>query len=197
MAKKPEIYVSVDIEADGPIPGPHSMLSIGAVAYNEAGDEVAQYSTNLDTLEGATAHPRMEAWWQHFPEAWAACRENPRPPQEVMHEFADWLETLPGNPIFTAWPATWDFMWIYWYFMRFTDSRPFGEHGIDMRSYAMGMRKRSFRECGKHYLPNRWFCEQEHNHVALDDAREQGELFVNMMQENLQGKPSADGSEKP
>lgn len=53
MAKKPEIYVSVDIEADGPIPGPHSMLSIGAVAYNEAGDEVAHYSANLETLEDA------------------------------------------------------------------------------------------------------------------------------------------------
>ncbi|MFP4592985.1 MAG: exonuclease, partial [Ralstonia sp.] len=24
---RPEIYVSTDIEADGPIPGPHSMLS--------------------------------------------------------------------------------------------------------------------------------------------------------------------------
>jgi hypothetical protein len=29
----PEIYVSTDVEADGPIPGPHSMLSMGSAAY--------------------------------------------------------------------------------------------------------------------------------------------------------------------
>jgi hypothetical protein len=196
MAKKPEIYVSVDIEADGPIPGPHSMLSIGAVAYNQAGEEIDHYSANLETLEGASAHPRMEAWWQHFPEAWAACRENTRPPQAVMTEFADWIERLQGNPIFTAWPATWDFMWIYWYLLRFTDRRSFGEHGIDMRSYAMGMRKKSFRESGKPYLPKRWFSEQEHNHIALDDAREQGELFVSMLRENLELDASSQGDEK-
>lgn len=196
MAKKPEIFVSVDIEADGPIPGPHSMLSIGAVAYNEDGEAIAEYTANLDTLEGATPHPRMEAWWQHFPEAWAAHRENTRPPEQVMPEFADWVENLPGNPIFTAWPATWDFMWIYWYLMRFTDRRSFGEHGIDMRSYAMGMRRRSFRECGKPYLPDRWFPEQEHNHIALDDAREQGELFINMRQENLSGEKAGSDDDK-
>ena len=30
---KPEIYISTDVETDGPIPGPHSMLSIGSAAY--------------------------------------------------------------------------------------------------------------------------------------------------------------------
>ena len=28
-----EIYVSTDVETDGPIPGPYSMLSIGSAAY--------------------------------------------------------------------------------------------------------------------------------------------------------------------
>lgn len=28
-----EIYVSTDVETDGPIPGPHSMLSLGSAAY--------------------------------------------------------------------------------------------------------------------------------------------------------------------
>jgi hypothetical protein len=31
-----EIYISTDIEADGPIPGPHSMLSIGAAASDDS-----------------------------------------------------------------------------------------------------------------------------------------------------------------
>lgn len=194
MAKKErEIYVSVDIEADGPIPGPHSMLSIGAVAFDDTGSAIADYSANLQTLPEATADPQTTQWWQRFPDAWAACRVDPRPPAEVMTEFSGWVEALPGTPIFVAWPATWDFMWVYWYLVRFTGRRPFSEHGIDMRSYAMGMRRKDFRHSGKTYLPQRWFSRQAHNHVALDDAREQGDLFVAMLRENrvLKEPPSA------
>ena len=28
-AELPELYVAVDVEADGPIPGPYSMISLG------------------------------------------------------------------------------------------------------------------------------------------------------------------------
>ena len=33
-----ECYVSVDIEADGPIPGAHSMLRLGAAAFDAEGN---------------------------------------------------------------------------------------------------------------------------------------------------------------
>lgn len=190
MAKKRETYVSVDIEADGPIPGPHSMLSLGAVAYDDAGGYVDEYAANLAPLPDAEPYPATMEWWRQFPEAWAAIREGTRPPATVMKEFAHWVEALPGTPIFVAWPATFDFMWVYWYLIRFTGRRPFSEHGIDMRSYAMGMRKKDFRHCGKNYLPQRWFSESPHTHVAIDDAREQGELFVRMLGENLEREPS-------
>lgn len=184
--KPPEIFVSIDIEADGPIPGPHSMLSLGAVAYDPFGNEIGIFSANFETLPDAAPHPDMSAWWEKFPEAWAAHRINPRPAEAIMPEFADWLENLPGTPIFVAWPATWDFIWIYWYLIRFANGRrPFSEHGIDVRSYAMGMRRQSFSKSGKHYLPKRWFAPNPQHHVALDDAREQGGLFVQMMKENL------------
>ena len=29
----PEIYIRTDVKTDGPIPGPHSMLSFGLAAY--------------------------------------------------------------------------------------------------------------------------------------------------------------------
>jgi hypothetical protein len=185
MAEKREIYVSVDMEADGPVPGLHSMLSLGAVALTADGETVGEFSANLETLPEAAPHADTMAWWQRFPEAWQAARVDPRPPGPVMNEFADWLEALPGVPIFVAWPATWDFMWIYWYLVRFTGRRPFSEHGVDMRSYAMGMRRKGFKHAGKNYLPRRWFPAQAHTHVALEDAREQGLLFINMLRENL------------
>lgn len=184
----PEIYVSTDIEADGPIPGPHSMLSFASAAYLADKTLISTYSVNLVTLPQAQAHPLTAAWWQQFPQAWDACRIQIRPPEQAMPEYLTWLQGLPGRPVFVGWPASWDFMWIYWYLVRFTGERPFRENAVDIRSYAMGMRKSDFRQTARSYLPQRWYDQGLlHTHVALDDAREQGALFCNMLAENLRG----------
>jgi hypothetical protein len=83
----PEIYVSTDIEADGPIPGPHSMLSFASAAYLPDKKLHGSYSANLVTLPGAAGDPRTMDWWKTKPEAWAACRANAREPAEVMPEY--------------------------------------------------------------------------------------------------------------
>lgn len=190
MNKEPEIYVSTDIEADGPIPGPHSMLSLASAAYLADRTLLGTYTANLETLPGAGPDERTMAWWQGFPEAWAACRQDTRAPEQVMREYLDWLKQLRGRLVFVGWPATWDFMWVYWYLVRFTGERPFRENALDVRSYAMGMRKTEFRQTSRTYLPKRWFDEKmPHTHVALDDAREQGTMFLNMHTENLKGLP--------
>lgn len=185
MSNQPEIYVSTDIEADGPIPGPHSMLSFASAAYRADKTVVGTFSANLETLPGATGDARTLAWWKEFPQAWAACRADPRPPATVMREYLAWLQALSGRLVFVGWPATWDFMWIYWYLVRFTGERPFRESALDVRSYAMGMRRVPFRMTSRTYLPKRWFDPLPHTHVALDDALEQGALFCNMHAENL------------
>ena len=48
-----EIFVSTDVETDGPIPGPYSMLSIGAAAYTADKTLVSTFSASLELLEGA------------------------------------------------------------------------------------------------------------------------------------------------
>lgn len=185
MSSEPEIYVSTDIEADGPIPGAHSMLSLASAAYRADKSLVVTFSANLDTLPDASQDARTMAWWQDFPEAWERCRRDTRPAEVVMREYAAWVKALPGRPVFVGFPASWDFMWVYWYLVRFTGERPFREHAIDVRSYAMGMRKVSFHETTRTYLPKRWFdAGLPHTHVALDDALEQGAMFCNMMAEN-------------
>jgi hypothetical protein len=67
-----EIYVSTDIEADGPIPGPHSMLSLGSAAYTGEKQLLSTFSANLETLPGAAPDPKTAAWWAQSPAAWAA-----------------------------------------------------------------------------------------------------------------------------
>lgn len=73
-ANRQEIYVSTDVEADGPIPDPHSMLSFGSAAYLADKTPLTTFSANLDTLPDAQGHPETMAWWATQPVAWAACR---------------------------------------------------------------------------------------------------------------------------
>src|SRR5258705_7816888 len=42
-----EIYVSTDVEADGPIPGPNSMLSFASAAYTDQKKLLGTFSANL------------------------------------------------------------------------------------------------------------------------------------------------------
>src|SRR5947209_2535578 len=114
-----EIYVSTDVEADGPIPGPNSMLSLGSAAYAASKKLLGTFSANFLTLRGATADPETMDWWKGHPDAWAECRRDLQDPVVVMPSYVSWLKSLPGEPVFVAYPAAYDFMFVYWYLIRF------------------------------------------------------------------------------
>lgn len=179
-----ESYLSTDIETDGPIPGPHSMLSFASVAFDEEGQELASFSRNLVTLEGAAGHPATMAWWQTQRAAWDASRLDVVTPERAMAEYVSWLQGLPGKPVFVAYPAGFDFLFVYWYLMRFVGRSPFSHAALDIKSFAMALMKSRFRDASKRHMPRRWFPDTKHSHIALDDAREQGLLFMAMLKES-------------
>lgn len=179
-----EIYVSTDVETDGPIPGVNSMLSFGSAAYLADKTLVSTFTANLETLPGAEADPPTMEWWGSQPEAWAACRENPETPEAAMQGYVSWLKSLPGRPVFVGYPAAFDFLFVYWYLIRFAGESPFSHSALDIKTYAMAMLKKGYRESVKRNMPERWFDPLPHTHRALDDAIEQGALFCNMMAEN-------------
>ena len=179
-----EIYVSTDVETDGPIPGPHSMLSFGSAAYTEHKSLVGTFTANLETLPGAEGHPRTMAWWETQNLAWEACRRDPQPPEKAMREYATWLKSLPGRPVFVGYPAAFDFMFVHWYLMRFAGESPFSHSALDIKTFAMAMMKTDFGDTTKRNMPKRWFDKLPHTHQALDDAIEQGALFCNMLMEH-------------
>lgn len=177
----PELYVSTDIEADGPIPGPHSMLSIGSAAFLPDKTIVATYSVNLELLPGATSHPETMAWWKEHPEAWSASRRDLRAPAEALADYARWLEALPGKPVFVGYPAAFDFMFVYWYLMRFVGRSPFGFSALDIKTMAMLVQHSDFHSVAKKNMPREWLEDQPRAHVALSDAIAQGVLFCNVL----------------
>ena len=180
-----EIYISTDIETDGPIPGPHSMLSLASAAYLPDKTLISTFSANLRTLPDASGHHSTMEWWKKNPQAWHRSRQNLQDPEEVMLSYFTWIKNLPGIPVFIAYPACFDFLFVYWYLIRFVGASPFSFSALDIKSYAMAMLKLEYRRCTKEGMPKRWFDDLPHNHTALNDALEQGVLFCNMLMENM------------
>ena len=42
-----------------------------------------------------------------------------------MPRYLSWLKALPGKPVFVAYPVAFDFMFIYWYLIRFAGESTF------------------------------------------------------------------------
>jgi hypothetical protein len=91
-----------------------------------------------------------------------------------MREYVDWLRALPGRPVFVAYPAAYDFMFVYWYLMRFVGESPFSHSELDIKTFAMCLLGIGYRDATKGRMPKRWFDDLPHTHVALDDALGQG-----------------------
>jgi len=181
-----EIYVSTDVEADGPIPGPHSMLSFASAAYRADKTLIGTFARNLETIEGAAPDPKTAAWWKTQPDAWAECRRDLHAPATAMRDYVAWLRGLPGRPVFVGYPASYDFMFVYWYLMRFVGESPFSHSALDIKTFAMSLLGTGYRDSTKRNMPKRWFDDIPHTHVALDDALGQGALFCNMLAESRQ-----------
>jgi hypothetical protein len=188
-----DIYVSIDIEALGPVPGLYSMISLGAVAFERDGAELGTWRANLRELPGTNRHPDTMAFWAEQPEAWRLATENPQEPPVAMADFADWVVALAGKPIAAAWPASFDFAFVNWYCHRFVGRNPLGYACLDIRSLAMGLTYsrgyHDLRENQMKVLRAQVDREGLREHVALDDAVGQGRLLVVLLRRTKGGVP--------
>ena len=164
-------YVSVDIEADGPIPGDYSMISFGAVVVEPA----------LDRTFGARCKPISDRW---VPEALAVSghtREDTlgfADPKTEMQRFADWLGTLGGRLIFVADNNGFDWMFVCWYFHHFLGKNPFGFSSQNLGSLYKGFVKDAAKSF-KHLRKTR------HTHDPVDDARGNAEALLAIADQGL------------
>lgn len=188
----PELYFSLDVEADGPIPGPHSMWSLGCSALNQAGEIVGEFDVNFKELPGAKGDPDTLAWWdKQDPKIRARCREDQQDPQAAMSRFTKWVLDISAQhkamPVAVAYPAGYDWLFVYWYLVYFGQKSPFGFSCLDIKTYAMVKLNLPYRETTKKNMPKRWFEDlPPHTHLAIDDAREQGLLFLNMVRDRAE-----------
>jgi DNA polymerase III alpha subunit (gram-positive type) len=189
-----DVYVSLDIETTGPCPGLYSMISLGAAAFTKYGHELGAWGQNLAELPApASRHPDTMSSWETQPEAWARATEHPQRPGDAMASFVAWVERLNGKPIAAAWPAAFDFAFVNWYCHRFTGGNPLGFACLDIRSLAQGLTySRGYydlRENQIKELQGQVDREGLTEHVAVDDAVEQGRLLCALLARTKGGAP--------
>ena len=174
-----ELYVSVDVETSGPVPGIYSLLSIGACVIS-APNQSIYLELQPDGLK-------------HDPEAVAVTGLNLTKleneglaPQAAMLKPQQWLNQICSagqKVVFVGLNTPFDWSFINYYFHKYSGSNPFGFTAIDMKAYYMGATGCRWKETKSSQMAARLNPISAPNHNALDDARFQGELFALMLAE--------------
>lgn len=173
----PEMYFSVDVESNGPLPGEYSMTALGCVVvghperafYAELQPITDRVDSEAEAVSGLTL---------------GYLRAHGSNPAEVMRRFRDWVAQMVSGtyrPVFVALNATYDWMFVHWYLMRFVGENPFSFGGLDIKAYYMGMFGVLWQETGSRHIAARLGIEQGKTHHALDDAHFQAALFQKML----------------
>jgi ribonuclease T len=184
-----EVYISVDVEAAGPIPGAYSLLAIGACVVDSTEQN---FFVELKPINERFVPAAMEVVGASLEDY----KERGQPPEQAMKAFADWLESVckDATPVFVGFNATFDWSFVNWYFHTYLEDNPFGIGGIDIKSYYMGLVNCSWADTRSDRIPKKYKGPSPHTHNALDDAVEQAEMFK-LMLEKAPGKTSATESE--
>jgi hypothetical protein len=186
---KRDLYVSVDVETDGPIPGPYSMLSFGLAlagrfdghSFSAVDPERVSFYRELQPISD-----------MYLPEAVAVTaldREeliiHGTEPHKAMADAKHWVEELAetDRPVLVGYPLIFDWMFIYWYFETFSERSPFDfSSGLDMKTMYQQKARVPLSLAGKEDLPGFLRSNRPHTHNARDDAIEQADIFVKLFE---------------
>ncbi len=177
-----EAYISIDVETAGPIPSQYAMLSIGACTLgkprhkfyiefkpdkiNFLPEALAISNLSMERLAGEGVDPKV-----------------------AMQSLADWLmEVVPANhrPLFVAFNAPFDWMFVNEYFYNYLGHNPFGHAALDIKSYFMGQEGVPWSQTSMWNIGEQLLKRRQLSHHALQDAIDQAEIFEKMLARSVQ-----------
>ena len=172
-------YISIDVETSGPAPSRYALLSIGACLVDDP--DRSFY------IEMKPDHDGTE------PEALAVSGLDPEQlrrsgvePAAAMAAFAEWVHSVtpPGaKPVFVAFNAPFDWMFVQDYFQRYRVRNPFGHAALDMKALAMGLLGIEWTDTAMARVAARLDLPIQLAHHGLQDARDQAHLFRHLLAE--------------
>lgn len=183
-----DLYFSVDVEADGPIPGEYSMLSFGlAVAGRFDGKQFEAIDPSARTFYAELA-PISDRWDPAAREVSGLDRDalvrEGRDPRAAMDDAGAWVraQARSDRPVLVGFPLPFDWMFVYWYFVRFAaEGSPFDfSSGLDMKTVYQQKARVTLSAAGRDDLPGFLRGDAAHRHHALGDAIEQAGIFARL-----------------
>lgn len=139
--RDPLDYFCVDVESSGPIPGIHSLLSVG-ITHVRRYQGMYQPFKEL-YVELKPVYPGYEdaamAVHKLNPEV---LKETGLEPREAMQTIVTWVreqqQSDKERPVFVAHNAPFDWMFVAYYCGHFDVQNPFGHSALDTKAFAMG-----------------------------------------------------------
>ena len=185
-----DVYFSADVETDGPIPGPFSMLSFALVCAGRFDGKQFERPANYDEVFEVNIKPISQEFQEEALRVNGIDRSalftTGTDPAVAMADAARWIQerSVGGSPVLVAYPLSFDWAWLYWYFTRFTGSSPF-QHSrcFDIKTAIAVKTNRPISASGRASLPPSYRSSRPHTHRAADDAIEQAEIFAKVFED--------------
>jgi DNA polymerase III epsilon subunit-like protein len=170
-------YISVDIETAGPAPARYPLLAIGACQVPDPGQSFyAELKPDRELIDPQALRvsgldlDRLKIEGMD--------------PAQAMRDFARWAKegnARCGPPVFVAYNAPFDWMFVQAYFQRYEIENPFGHTALDMKALAMGVLNIRWSETGMGHVSERLESPVTLTHNALQDAQDQARLFQRIL----------------
>lgn len=185
-----DVFISADVETDGPIPGPYSMLTFAFVVAGRFDGHRFERPPSFDDVFYAELQPisrtfQSEALSVNGIDRERLVREG-EAPEIAMKRAAAWIEDHAdgGTPVLVAYPLAFDWTWLYWYFERFAPAGSPFKHSrcFDLKTAFAVKAGVPLSRSGRNSLPDALRSSRPHTHRATDDAIEQAEIFANVFE---------------
>jgi DNA polymerase III alpha subunit (gram-positive type) len=114
----------------------------------------------------------------------SALAESGLEPEEAMAQFEAWLMAVVPqgqSPVFVAFNAAFDWMFVNHYFQHYLGRNPFGHSALDVKSFYMALHSVPWLETSMRYVSPRYLGDRKLTHHALQDALDQAEIFEGML----------------
>ncbi len=194
-----ELYLSVDAEVDGHVPGPYSMVSLGACAgaLRHADGAIEPLAPDAHTFY-AELRPISERYIDKALRMTGLEREalerDGREPREAMTEFADWVDEVASGrdarPVLAAFPLgmTWPF--VTYYLVEFAGRSPFGQSAhLDLKSAYAALADSAVRDTIRRRMPSSLLGPRDgKTGNALGDAQGNVDLLVGLLRWSHEGR---------
>jgi hypothetical protein len=187
-----ELYICVDAEVDGHVPGPYSMVSIGACAAAIRGEDAGVEILDPDDRTFyAELKPISDTYIEKALRVTGLTRAqlelDGRPPGAAMAEFSAWVGALAtaheAEPVLAAFPLGLIWQFTQYYLHQFAGASPFGQSAhYDIKTAYAALAGTAVRDVIRRRMPSALLGPRSSKTGhALEDAKGFADLLAGLL----------------